>query len=97
MAAKKKSGKKGGADKMPKAPPMSVSEPTRELPARIRKNMDIDAVLLASARRALGASTDTEAVNRALAEVSRMDEILGVMDALRDAGGLMDVFGRLEG
>ena len=62
---------------------------------RVRKNMDIDVLILARARRALGASSDTETVNRALAEVARADEIVNAFDALREAGGLDDVFGHL--
>ncbi len=97
MPAKKKATKKKGAPyELPKTPPMSVKEPMLELPIRVRKNMDIDAVLLASARRALGAKTDTEAVHLALAEVARTDAILEAMDGLRVAGGLDDVFGRLR-
>ena len=93
---KKKRGKKKGGYELPKASAMNVKEPVLELPATIRKNMDIDAALLASARRVLGARTDTEAVNRALAEVSRSGAIVDAMEALRDAGGLEDVYGRLR-
>ena len=80
----------------PRGPAPAVREATLALPERVRKNMDIDVLLLASARRALGARSDTEAVNRALAEVSRADEITEAMDALRDAGGLEDVFRHLD-
>lgn len=62
---------------------------------RVRKNMDIDVLLLANARRALGTKSDTETVNRALAEVARADEIVAAFDALKEAGGLDDVFGHL--
>ena len=96
MAARKKPKKKPTSYEVPKGTELAVKEPMLLEPARVRKNMDIDAVLLASARRALGASTDTETVNRALAEVSRADEILTLVDALRDAGGLADVFGHLD-
>lgn len=96
MAARKKPRKKPTGYSVPKASEMALKEPMLAEPVYIRKNMDIDAVLLASARKALGAATDTEAVNRALAEVSRSDEILSLVDALRDAGGLDDVFGHLD-
>ncbi len=95
MAAKKKTRKKPASYEVPKGTELAVKEPMLLVPARVRKNMDIDAVLLASARKALGAATDTETVNRALAEVSRADEILTLVDALRDAGGLEDVYGHL--
>jgi Arc/MetJ family transcription regulator len=98
MAAKKKGRKKSVRYDVPSPPP----EPgmVREMlvlePPRIRKNMDIDVELLAAARRALGARTDTEAVNRALAEVARAEVIIGAMDELRLAGGLDDVLGQLD-
>ncbi len=96
MTAKKKGKKRSGPYEIAKASAMSVKEPMLALPVMVRKNMDIDAMLLSSARRVLGATTDTEAVNRALAEVSRAGTIIDAVDALRDAGGLDDVFGRLR-
>ena len=96
MPAKKKGKRKGSAYPIPTSSSLNVKEPALLMPERVRKNMDIDAGLLASARRVLGARTDTEAVNRALAEVTRADGIITAMDALRDAGGLEDVFGRLK-
>jgi Arc/MetJ family transcription regulator len=61
-----------------------------------RKNMDIDIVALAVARRVLGAPTDTETVNRALRRVARAQRIVDAFDDLRAAGGVADAFGRLR-
>ena len=63
---------------------------------RVRKNMDIDPVKLASARKALGTATDTETVDQALDLISFQAEVMSALDRLAAAGGLVDVFRRME-
>jgi hypothetical protein len=47
-----------------------------------------------TARRLLGARTDTEAVGRALDAVILQGEVTEALDRLAAAGGLTDVYGR---
>ncbi|HTK50756.1 MAG TPA: hypothetical protein VL308_02645 [Gemmatimonadaceae bacterium] len=61
--------------------------------ARIRKNMDMDAVKLAKAQELLAARTETEAVDMALDYVLFQGEVIGALDRLSALGGLDDVFG----
>jgi len=63
-------------------------------PAVARKNMDMDVRKLAEARRILGASTDTEAVDRALDAVMYQDEVFAALDRLAEVGGVIDVYAR---
>lgn len=63
-------------------------------PAVARKNMDMDVRKLAEARRILGASSDTEAVDRALDAVVYQDQVFAALDRLADAGGVADVYVR---
>ena len=60
-------------------------------PKRIRKNIDIDAVKLAAARRVLGAPTDTATVDQALDDVIFVDELRSAMNRLVAAGGLASI------
>jgi len=62
-------------------------------PALARKNMDMDVSKLEAARQILGARTDTEAVDRALAYVISEHRELAALDALHEIGGLADVYG----
>lgn len=64
-------------------------------PALARKNMDIDVRKLAAARGFLGASTDTETVDRALDEVVFEGEVTAALDRLAALGGVDDIYGRL--
>ena len=63
-------------------------------PALARKNMDIDVRKLAAARGFLGASSDTETVDRALNEVVFESEVSAALDRLAALGGLDDIYAR---
>lgn len=63
-------------------------------PALARKNMDMDVAKLEAARHILGASTDTETVDRALDAVILQGEVADALDRLAAAGGLTDVYAR---
>jgi hypothetical protein len=74
---------------------MSKSRPRRVAePAIARKNMDMDVEKLELARQALGARTDTEAVDRALDYVLFQAEVFTALDRLADLGGLRDPYAR---
>jgi hypothetical protein len=74
---------------------MSKSRPRRVAePAIARKNMDMDVEKLELARQALGARTDTEAVDRALDYVLFQAEVFTALDRLADLGGLSDPYAR---
>jgi Arc/MetJ family transcription regulator len=60
--------------------------------SRVRKNMDMDAAKLAAAQRILGASTETETVDRALDYVVFQGEVFAALDSLAAFGGLEDPF-----
>ena len=62
--------------------------------SRVRKNMDMDATKLAAAQRVLGASTETETIDRALDFVLFQHEVNDAIDRLTAAGGVVDVYGR---
>jgi Arc/MetJ family transcription regulator len=62
-------------------------------PARVRKNMDMDAEKLAQAQRVLGASTETETVDKALDFVIFQGQVFSALDRLAELGGLADVYG----
>jgi hypothetical protein len=65
-------------------------------PAVARKNMDMDVNKLDTARRILGARTDTEAVDRALDYVISENRELTALDRLYELGGLADAYGNAE-
>ena len=65
-------------------------------PAVARKNMDMDVNKLDTARRILGARTDTEAVDRALDYVISENREITALDRLYELGGLADVYGSVE-
>jgi hypothetical protein len=56
--------------------------------------MDMDVEKLELARQALGARTDTEAVDRALDYVLFQAEVFTALDRLADLGGLRDPYAR---
>jgi hypothetical protein len=64
--------------------------------SRVRKNMDMDATKLAAAQRVLGASTETETIDRALDFVLFQHEVIDAIDRLTAAGGVVDVYGRAK-
>jgi hypothetical protein len=55
---------------------------------RVRKNMDMDPVKLAAARQALGLTTDTETIDRALDLALGRARFDTAMDRLTARGGL---------
>ncbi len=59
-------------------------------PALARKNMDMDVGKLDAARMVLGASTDTETVDRALDYVIFQGDVFAALDHLTALGGLSD-------
>ena len=63
-------------------------------PALARKNMDIDVRKLAAARGFLGATSDTETVDRALNEVVFEGEVSAALDRLAALGGLEDIYAK---
>jgi hypothetical protein len=65
---------------------------------KIRKQFLLDPEILQRARKALGARTDTEAVERALRSVA-VDAELSAAQAefVMGEGEILDVYGRLEG
>ena len=65
-----------------------------ETPARVRKNMDMDAQKLVDAQRMLGARSETETVDMALDYVLFQGEVLGALDRLAALGGLDDPYAR---
>jgi hypothetical protein len=60
--------------------------------AWVRKNIIMDQRKLDAARRALGVSTETEAVDVALDLVTFRDELTRGIAAVRRAGGIQDAF-----
>jgi len=64
-------------------------------PALARKNMDMNVDKLDTARRILGARTDTEAVDRALDYVISENQELAALDRLYELGGIADVYGNV--
>lgn len=58
---------------------------------RVRKNMDMDAAKLAAVKEILGASTETEAVERAFDEIIFEHKVSFGLDRLADTGGLPNV------
>jgi len=59
---------------------------------RARKNMDMDPEKLAAARAALGAHSDTEAIDMALDLVLSQARVLTALDDMAEDGGLQDVY-----
>jgi hypothetical protein len=55
--------------------------------------MDMDAEKLAEAQRVLGASTETETVDKALDFVIFQGQVFSALDRLAELGGLEDVYG----
>ena len=65
---------------------------------RVRKQFLLDPEILRKAREALGARTDTEAVDRALRSVAIDAELTAAQaEFVRGEGEILDVYGRLEG
>lgn len=60
-------------------------------PARVRKNMDMDADKLREAQALLGARTETETVDRALDYVVFTSKVFSALDSLAELGGLETV------
>jgi hypothetical protein len=58
----------------------------------VRKNVAMDQRKLDAARRALGVATETEAIDLALDFVAFRREVADGLAAMRDAGGIEDVF-----
>jgi hypothetical protein len=71
-----------------------MAKRVRETPARVRKNMDMDAQKLVDAQRMLGARSETETVDMALDYVLFQGEVLGALDRLAALGGLDDLYAR---
>jgi hypothetical protein len=69
-----------------------------DVATKIRKQFLLDPEILQRARKALGARTDTEAVERALHSVA-VDAELSAAQAefVMAEGEIVDVYGRLEG
>lgn len=59
----------------------------------VRKNLLIDQRKLNIARRALGAKTETEAIDLALDSIAFGRELARGIEAVRRSGGVVDVFG----
>jgi hypothetical protein len=68
-----------------------VRRPARHK-AWVRKNIIMDQRKLDAARRTLGVSTETEAIDVALDLVAFRDELVRGIAAVRRAGGIEDVF-----
>ena len=72
------------------------SEPPKRTARRtdrwVRKNMVIDQRKLDEARRALGTTTETDTVDRALDLVAFRKELSRGIAAMRKSGGFEDVF-----
>jgi len=62
----------------------------------VRKNVVVDQRKLDVARRALGAGTETETIDRALDLVAFREELAKGFSAVRRSGGLADVFERRQ-
>ena len=60
----------------------------------VRKNVIMDQRKLDVARRALGVDTETEAIDRALDLVAFRDQLARGFAAVRESGGVDDVFER---
>jgi hypothetical protein len=77
-------------------PTVATREPRRRSTGRhqqwVRKNMVVDQRKLDAARRALRASTDTDAVDQALDLVAFRQELTRGLAAMRKAGPIDDVF-----
>jgi Arc/MetJ family transcription regulator len=58
---------------------------------RVRKNMDMDAAKLAAVKQILGATTETEAVERAFDEIIFEHKVTAGLERLADTGGLPNV------
>lgn len=58
----------------------------------VRKNVAMDQGKLDAARRALGVTTETEAIDRALDFVAFHEELARGIAAVRRSGGVDDVF-----
>ena len=77
---------------------MSARKPAAEPPgSRVRKNMDMDPAKLEAARVVLGASSDTETVDMALALVASQGRVLGALERMAAGGGLADVYAEAPG
>ena len=64
---------------------------------KVRKQFLLDPELLKQARKALGAKTDTETVERALRSVAIDEELYALQaDIARKGVEIIDVYGRLE-
>jgi len=61
-------------------------------PGWVRKNVIMDQRKLDAARRALGVDTETEAIDRALDLVAFREEVAKGFGAVRQGGGIDDVF-----
>ena len=75
--------------------PATATRPNRSTNRRerwVRKNMIVDQRKLDAARRALQATTDTEAVDLALDLVAFRQELTRGIAAMRKAGPIDDVF-----
>lgn len=60
--------------------------------ARVRKNMDMDPAKLEAARSVLGAASDTETVDLALAFVASQGRMMAALEGMAADGGLGDVY-----
>lgn len=58
---------------------------------RVRKNIDMDPAKLAAVKKILGASTETEAVDRAFDEIIFEHKVGVGLERLAEAGGLPNV------
>lgn len=58
---------------------------------RVRKNMDMDPTKLAAVKKILGASSETEAIDRAFDEIIFEHKVSAGLDKLSKAGGLPNV------
>lgn len=75
-------------------PSSDRSDMKRSGPRWVRKSVLVDQRKLAVVRQALGAKTDTEAINLALDLVVWHGELEQGFAAVRRSGGIEDVFGR---
>ena len=72
----------------------SRSRPSRKRAGWLRKNVVVDQRKLDSARRLLGAETETEAIDQALDLVSFRRQLIRGFAAVRRGGGIEDVLER---
>lgn len=63
-------------------------------PGFVRKNMDMDPAKIAALKTHYAVASETEAVDRAMAEVLGKHRVLGALARARARGGLRDIYPR---